>query len=68
MTKTSVVIDRELARTAQAGLGTKNLREPVDAALRDVVDARRRVELIEVLRQEGRFDFAAAEQAWGGDA
>lgn len=68
MTKTSVVIDRELARTAQAVLGTKNLRETVDAASRDVVDARRRAELIEVLRQEGRFDFAAAEQAWGGDA
>lgn len=67
MTKTSVVIDRELARAAQAVLGTKNLRETIDAALRDVVDARRRVELIEILRQEGRFDFAAAEHAWGGD-
>ena len=41
------------------------MRETIDAALREVVDAKRRLELITLLGEEGRFDFEAAEAAWG---
>jgi len=66
MSKTSVDVDQDIARQAADILGTRTLRETIDAALREVVDARRRIELITMLSQEGRFDFEAAEQAWGG--
>ena len=48
-------------------LGTRTLRETVDAALREVVDVRRRLEAIAMLSEEGRFDCDAAEGAWGGE-
>ncbi len=67
MSKTSVDVDQDIARQAADILGTRTLRETIDAALREVVDARRRTELITMLSQEGRFDFEAAEQAWGGE-
>lgn len=67
MPKTSVDVDRDIAREAAAILGTRTLRETIDAALREVVDAKRRLEVIAVLSREGRYDFEAAEQAWGGD-
>jgi predicted nucleic acid-binding protein/Arc/MetJ family transcription regulator len=66
MTKTSVVVDQDIAREAAAILGTKTLRDTIDAALREIVQAKRRLELIALLSTEGRFDFRAAEQAWGG--
>lgn len=66
MAKTSLDIDHGLARRAKEVLGTRTLRETVNAALQDVVDSRRRLELIELLRDPGRFDFDAAESAWGG--
>ncbi len=66
MAKTSVDVDQDIARQAAAILGTKTLRETIDAALREVVQAKRRIELIAILSQEGRFDFEAAEHAWGG--
>jgi hypothetical protein len=31
------------------------------------VHARRRLELIAMLSEEGRFDFEAVQDAWGGD-
>jgi len=66
--KTSVDVDQDIARKAAALLGTKTLRDTIDAALREVVDAKRRLELVALLGQEGRFDFEASEQAWGADA
>ena len=66
MTKTSVVVDQDIAREAAAILGTKTLRDTIDAALREIVQAKRRLELVALLSSEGRFDFGAAEQAWGG--
>ncbi len=66
MGKTSVDVNRDIARQAAAVLGTATLRETIDAALREVLDATRRTELIRLLAEEGRFDFAAAEEAWGG--
>lgn len=66
MAKTSVVVDRDIAREAADILGTKTLRDTIDAALREVVRAKRRLELVDLFASEGRFDFGAAERAWGG--
>jgi Arc/MetJ family transcription regulator len=66
MTKTSVVVDQDIAREAAAILGTKTLRDTIDAALREIVQAKRRLELVALLSTEGRFDFGEAEQACGG--
>ena len=67
MAKTSVEIDHDIARAAAAILGTTTLRATIDAALREIVDAKRRIELVALLSQEGRFDFDLAQQAWGAD-
>ena len=67
MSKTSVEVDRDILNVASAILGTTTLRETIDAALHEVVDAHRRLELVAMLGEEGRFDFEAAERAWGGD-
>lgn len=67
MSKTSVEVDKDIVRQAAAILGTRTLRETIDAALRDVVNAKRRLELIALLSEEGRFDFDALERAGGGD-
>ncbi len=66
MAKTSVEVDQDIVRKAAEILGTQTLRATIDAALREVVHARRRLELIAILAEEGRFDFGAAEAAWGG--
>lgn len=67
MSKTSVDVDRDIARQAAAILGTTSLRETIDAAMREVVNAKRRLELVALLSEEGRFDFEAAAHAWGAD-
>lgn len=67
MSKTSVEIDRDIVAQAADILGTATLRDTIDAALREIVHARRRLELIALLSEPGRFDFDAAEQAWGGE-
>jgi Arc/MetJ family transcription regulator len=65
--KTSVEVDRDIAREAAAILGTTTLRDTIDASLREIVHAKRRLELMAMLSEEGRFDFDAAEHAWGAD-
>jgi Arc/MetJ family transcription regulator len=67
MSKTSVEVDRDIAREAAAILGTTTLRDTIDASLREVVHAKRRLELVALLTETGRFDFEAAEHAWGAD-
>jgi Arc/MetJ family transcription regulator len=67
MAKTSVDVDHDIVRQAADILGTKSLRETIDAALREVVHARRRLELVALLGEEGRFDFDISRQAWGSD-
>jgi len=67
MPKTSIEIDRDIVTQAAAILGTATLKETVDAALHEVVRAQKRLKLIELLSEPGRFDFEAAERAWGGD-
>lgn len=68
MTKTSVDVDRDIAREAAVILGTTTLRDTIDASMREVVHAKRRLELVALLSEEGRFDFDVADRAWGGDA
>jgi len=65
--KTSVEVDRDIARQAAAILGTTTLRDTIDASMREVVHAKTRLELIALLSEEGRFDFDAADHAWGAD-
>lgn len=67
MSKTSVEINRDIAAQAADILGTATLRDTIDAALHEIVNARRRLELMALLSEPGRFDFDAVERAWGGD-
>lgn len=67
MGKVSVFVDGNLAHRAAEILGTKTLRETIHASLLEVVNAKRRLELIGLLGQSEQFDFQAAEAAWGGD-
>ncbi len=67
VSKTSVEIDRDIAARAADILGTVTLRDTIDSALREIVNARRRLELVAMFSEADRFDFSAAENAWGGD-
>jgi Arc/MetJ family transcription regulator len=67
MSKTSVEIDSDIAREAAAILGTTTLRATIDAALREIVYAKRRLGLIALLSQADRFDFSEIDHAWGGE-
>lgn len=64
--KTSVEVDRDIAEQAAAILGTTTLRDTIHASLLEVVNAKRRLELVVMLGEPGRFDFQAAKEAWGG--
>lgn len=68
MAKTSVDIDRDIAREAAEILGTTTLRDTINASMHEVVHAKRRLELIAMFAEEGRFDFTGVENAWGGKA
>jgi len=67
MAKTSVDVDRDIAAEAAAILGTQTLRETIDASLREVVNVRRRLRLVELLGAEDGYDFEAIDRAWGGE-
>ena len=68
MSKTSVEIDRDIARQAAEILGTVTLRDTIHASLLEIVNAKRRLELIALLSEPGRFDFDTVDDAWGGDS
>ena len=67
MSKISVEIDKDIASQAADILGTTTLRDTIDASLREVVNARRRLELIALLSEPGRYDFDAIDRVWSGD-
>jgi Arc/MetJ family transcription regulator len=67
MAKTSVEIDRDIAELAAGVLGTTTLRDTIDAALREVVNAQRRVEFLQFVADPKNFDFSVVDEAWGGD-
>ena len=66
VTKTSVDVDRDVAAQAAAILGTSTLKDTIHASLLEVVNARRRLELVALLADPGRFDFDVIDDAWGG--
>ena len=66
MTKTSVIIDRDIAEQAAAILGTETLRDTIDASFHEIVNAKKRLELIDLLSDPSRFDFSVVDEAWGG--
>ena len=66
--RTSLEIDPDIAVEAARILGTKTLRDTVDASLREIVNARRRLELIALLSEPGRYDFDALDDAGRGEA
>jgi Arc/MetJ family transcription regulator len=66
MMKTSVIVDKDIVDQAAAILGTNTLRDTIDASLHEVVNARKRLELIELLSDTTRFDFSVIDRAWGG--
>jgi Arc/MetJ family transcription regulator len=68
MSKTSVEIDRDIADQAAAILRTTTLSDTINASLLEIVNGTRRLELVSLLGQPDRFDFATADNAWGGDA
>jgi Arc/MetJ family transcription regulator len=68
MGKTSVEIDRDIAKEAASLLGTTTLRDTIDRALREVIDATRRLDLVDLLADPARFDFDLSPAAWGGDS
>jgi Arc/MetJ family transcription regulator len=51
--KTSLVIDREKVARAKKILGTRTLAETVDAALEDVINHERRMQLLEQIKRDG---------------
>jgi hypothetical protein len=61
-----VEIDPKIAKQAAEILGTTTLQDTIHAALLEVIHQRRR-SLAGLFAEEGRFDFAAAEHAWGGE-
>jgi len=64
--KTSVDVDRDVAAQAAAILGTSSLKATIHASLLEVVNARRRSELVALLADPDRFDFELLDDAWGG--
>lgn len=67
MAKVSVFVDKDLTQRAAEILGTNTLSETIHASLLEIVNAKRRLELIGLLSQPERFDCDAVETAWGGD-
>ena len=45
----------------------KTLCDTVEASLREIVNAKRRLELVALLSESGRYDIDALDGAWGGD-
>ena len=65
--KTSIEVDRDIAAQAADILGTTTLRDTIDASLREIVNARRQLEVVALLAEEGRFDFEAISGVTGQD-
>lgn len=67
VSKTSVEVDRDIAQRAAQILGTSTLKDTIHASLLEIVNAKRRMELISMLSEPGRFDFESIPRAWGDD-
>ncbi|MGI5154123.1 type II toxin-antitoxin system VapB family antitoxin [Microbispora sp. CA-102843] len=65
MTKTLIDLDDEALAEAAKLLGTSSKKDTVNAALREIVDRRRRAAAIARMREmvaEGEIDFSAIEK------
>lgn len=60
MAKTSVFIDRDIAKKAAEILGTKTLRDTIDASLREVVNTQLRYEFITGTELPSDLDYKQA--------
>ncbi|WP_182907611.1 type II toxin-antitoxin system VapB family antitoxin [Microbispora sp. H13382] len=68
MTKTLIDLDDEALAEAAKLLGTSSKKDTVNAALREIVDRRRRAAAIARMREmvaEGEIDFSAIEKGDG---
>ncbi|MBE1562519.1 type II toxin-antitoxin system VapB family antitoxin [Nonomuraea africana] len=68
MTKTLIDLDDEALAEAAKLLGTSSKKDTVNAALREIIDRRRRAAAVARMREmvaEGQIDFSATEK---GDA
>ncbi|MEO3861609.1 type II toxin-antitoxin system VapB family antitoxin [Acrocarpospora sp. B8E8] len=69
MTKTLIDLDDEALAEAAKLLGTSSKKDTVNAALREIVDRRRRAAAIARMREmvaEGEIDFSVIEKGDGG--
>jgi Arc/MetJ family transcription regulator len=65
MTKTLIDVDDEALAEASKVLGTTSKKDTVNAALREIIDRRRRAAAIARMRQmvaEGEIDFSVIDQ------
>jgi Arc/MetJ family transcription regulator len=68
MTKTLIDLDDEALADAAKLLGTSSKKDTVNAALREIVDRRRRAAAIARMREmvaQGEIDFSAIEKGDG---
>jgi Arc/MetJ family transcription regulator len=68
MTKTLIDLDDEALAEAAKLLGTSSKKDTVNAALREIVDRRRRASAVARMREmvaEGEIDFSAIEKGGG---
>jgi Arc/MetJ family transcription regulator len=61
--RTSIIVDDTLLEEAQAALGTRGLKETVEAAFREAIRARRRRQLVNRLQDPEGFDDDALGRA-----
>ncbi|MEU0568299.1 type II toxin-antitoxin system VapB family antitoxin [Nonomuraea sp. NPDC005983] len=69
MTKTLIDLDDEALAEAAKLLGTSSKKDTVNAALREIVDRRRRAAAVARMREmvaEGEIDFSILEKGDGG--
>jgi len=68
MTKTLIDLDDEALAEAARLLGTSSKKDTVNAALREIIDRRRRAAAIARMREmvaEGEIDFSVVEKGDG---
>jgi hypothetical protein len=65
VSKTSVEVDRDIADQVAVILGTSTLRDTIHQSFLEIMNAKRRLELVSLVSEVGRFEFEST--AWGGD-
>ncbi|MBW1604533.1 type II toxin-antitoxin system VapB family antitoxin [Streptomyces sp. JJ66] len=71
MARTVIDVDDEALAEAARHLGTSTKKDTVNAALREIIDRRRRAAAIARMRElvaDGEIDFSAFDEGWGTGA